>query len=203
MITGWERIDPYAVLAGKSRDGYFTNNKILRHAGTAMAILQKHYPNEDHVFVFDNALSACNMPKSCRQWGVDTSVKDARGKAIIAPYGQVVTKKVHMSDGFFNGAPQEFYWPEGHENTGKFKRMIQILEERGFEAKKLQCNKDFRCIPGSTNCCCHCILYNQPDFINVDSLLETTSSSKEADLEANMIKALDSVPLESMQKFAM
>jgi hypothetical protein len=236
--------------AGKARDGWFTNNEILEHAEAAMAILRKHYPNEDHVFVFDNAtthlkraddaLSARNMPKSCREWGVDTPVKDARGKAVIGPDGKVVMMKVHMSNGFFNGAPQEFYWPEGHESAGKFKGMVQILEERGFEAKKLklkaQCNKEFKCVPGSTNCCCRRILYNQPDFVHVDSLLETTckekgfkvlflpkfhcelnfieqcwgyakriyrcypASSKEVDLEANVIKALDSVPLESMQK---
>jgi hypothetical protein len=41
--------------AGKSRDGYFANNEILQHIKTAKVILQKHYPNEDHVFVFDNA----------------------------------------------------------------------------------------------------------------------------------------------------
>ncbi|KIJ10549.1 hypothetical protein PAXINDRAFT_164241 [Paxillus involutus ATCC 200175] len=214
--------------AGKSRDGYFTNDEILEHVETAIAILQKHYPDEDHIFVFDNAtthlkraddaLSARNMPKG------------------------FVMKKVQIANGFFNGAVQEFYWPEDHENAGKFKGMVQILEERGFEAKKLklkaQCNKEFKCAPGLTDCCCRRILYNQPDFIQIDSLLETTCkmkgfnvmflpkfhcelnfieqcwgyakrvyrcyppSSKDADLEANMIKALDSVPLESMRKFA-
>ena len=34
--------------------------------------------------------------------------------------------------------------------------------------------KEFKCEPGATDCCCHCILYNQPNFTNVPSLLELT-----------------------------
>jgi hypothetical protein len=41
--------------AGKNREGYFTNEDILAQAEKAMDILQKHYPNEDHILVFDNA----------------------------------------------------------------------------------------------------------------------------------------------------
>ncbi|KAF8801789.1 hypothetical protein BYT27DRAFT_7114150, partial [Phlegmacium glaucopus] len=32
--------------------------------------------------------------------------------------------------------------------------------------------KKFKCMAGTTDCCCHRILYNQPDFLDVDSLLE-------------------------------
>src|SRR6266487_1108564 len=59
--------------AGKSRDGYFTNEEIIKQAHSAMDILSRHYPDEDHVFIFDNAtthlkraddaLSARKMPK--------------------------------------------------------------------------------------------------------------------------------------------
>ncbi|KAI0789519.1 hypothetical protein C8Q75DRAFT_807146 [Abortiporus biennis] len=41
--------------AGKNWDGYFTHEDVLKHAQTAMDILEKHYPNEDHILVFDNA----------------------------------------------------------------------------------------------------------------------------------------------------
>ncbi|KIK72661.1 hypothetical protein PAXRUDRAFT_21729 [Paxillus rubicundulus Ve08.2h10] len=234
--------------AGKGRDGYFSNDKILQHAEKAMDILQKHYQDEDHVFVFDNAtthlkradnaLSAHNMPKSCRVWGVETPVRDASGKPVYGSNGKVMFQKVHMSNGSFNGATHEFYWPEGHKNAGKFKGMVTILEERGFDTKNLkaQCNRTFECPPGSTACCCRRILYNQPDFSNVESLLETTCKargfsvlflpkfhcelnfieqcwgyakrlyrcyppfSKDVDLEQNVIRSLDSVPLESMWK---
>jgi len=41
--------------AGKGCDGYYTNERIIEHAKKAIDILQKYYPNDDHVMVFDNA----------------------------------------------------------------------------------------------------------------------------------------------------
>lgn len=232
--------------AGKGCDGYFSNDEIIRHAEKAMVILEKHYPDEDHVFVFDNAptrmkrandsLSARTMPKGCKEWGVDVPVQDEHGRVVLSPNGKVTTTKAQISNGSFaDGTPQEFYWPEGHLHAGKFKGMAQILTEQGFDVAhlKAQCKQ---CEPSATMCCCRRTLFNQPDFINVESILESTCkargfrviflpkfhcelnfieqcwgyakqiyrccppSSKESDLEANVIKALDSVPLDSMQK---
>jgi len=41
--------------AGKAQEGYFTNEDIRKQTNAAMDILEKHYPNEDHVFIYDNA----------------------------------------------------------------------------------------------------------------------------------------------------
>ncbi|KAG0699191.1 hypothetical protein DFH29DRAFT_877496 [Suillus ampliporus] len=197
--------------AGKGRDGYFTNDEILRHAKKAMVILEKDYPEDDHVFVFDNAtthlkraddaLSARKMPKSCKDWGVNAPVRDAEGKQVHGADGKISMQKVCIANGVFNGAPQDFYFPEGHTEAGMFKGMAKILEERGFDVSNLkaQC-KNFDCPHGSTSCCCRRILYNQPDFVNVESNLERVSG--EANLEHNVVKALDAVPLTSMRKFA-
>jgi len=114
--------------------------------------------------------------------------------------------------------------------------MTILLEERGMikESKLLVQCKDFKCADKKANCCQRRTLYNQPDFVHVKSLLETTceargfgvlfipkfhcelnfieqcwgfakriyhhypASSKEADLEQNLLAALESVPLESM-----
>ena len=155
---------------------------------------------------------------------------------MLGPNGKLLTTKAQITNGFFkDGTPQEFYWPEGHQHAGKFKGMAQILTERGFDIAclKAQCK---RCEPSATMCCCHQILFNQPDFINVEMILESTCqargfcviflpkfhcelnfieqcwgdakriyhcyplSSKESELEMNVIKALDSAPLDSMQK---
>ncbi|KAG0701937.1 hypothetical protein DFH29DRAFT_982561 [Suillus ampliporus] len=202
--------------AGKARDGYFTNDEIIRHAEKAMMILEKDYPDDDHVFIFDNtlthlkraddAISARQMPKGCRCWGVDTPVWDTQGKPICGPDGKPTKQKVRMANGFHDGAPQEFYWPEGHEKSGLFKGMAVILTEHGFDVEKLkaQC-RNFECAAGAMDCCCRRILYCQPDFKNVKSLLETTCKARgfqDSDLEINVVKALDSVPIASMQRFA-
>ena len=41
--------------AGKGWDGYYTNERIIQHAKKAIEIIQKYYPNDDHVLIFDNA----------------------------------------------------------------------------------------------------------------------------------------------------
>ena len=78
---------------------------------------------------------------------------------------------------FLDGTKQALYFEPGHPQAGLFKGMAVILEERGLivESKlQAQC-KDFKCPKGVTSCCC-CwwVLYNQPDFVQVKSLLETT-----------------------------
>jgi hypothetical protein len=118
---------------------------------------------------------------------------------------------------------------------GKFKGMAKILEERGYQdagEKKAQCRKKFTdCPEGPTTCCCCRILYNEPDFKDVDSILEAGAkackfqilfllkfhcelnfikqcwghakqryrifppSSKEGDLERNVLQTLDEVPV--------
>jgi hypothetical protein len=154
-----------------------------------MDILEKHYPDDKHVLLFDNAtthqkraddaLSASKMPKFTpklgKNWGVETNVICEDGKPVYGADGKLQKKKVQMTDGTFaDGSSQALYFPEGHPQEGIFKGMAVILEERGFaDASKLkaQC-KDFKCAKGAASSCCHRILYTQPDFVDVKSNLE-------------------------------
>ncbi|KIJ08616.1 hypothetical protein PAXINDRAFT_88609 [Paxillus involutus ATCC 200175] len=238
--------------AGKGRDGYYTNELIIQHAEKAIGILKTHYPHDDHVLVFDNAtthvkraddaLSARSMPKNPSQsWGITVSVKDSKGGVMHDADGKPLKTKIPMSPArFANGTPQPLYFPEGHEKASWFKGMAQILRERGFEKEaklRYEC-EGFNCAPGATSCCCRRFLFNQPDFVQVESVLETVccakgvqvlflpkfhcelnfieqcwgrakrvyrqlpASTKEADLEKNVLEALSSVPLELMRKYA-
>ncbi|KIK72370.1 hypothetical protein PAXRUDRAFT_180818, partial [Paxillus rubicundulus Ve08.2h10] len=172
--------------AGKAWDGYYTCNDVLAQTSMTMDLLQKHYPDHDHIFIFDNtpthlkhaedALSARHMPKGIQEWGVEVTVKDSAGKVVYGQNGKPLKKKVHMSDGCLpDGTPQLLYFPDGHQHAGKFNGMAQILKEHGFvnvDKLKAQC-KDFKCKEGATNCCCHRILFNQPNFMHVPSLLKS------------------------------
>jgi hypothetical protein len=238
--------------AGKNHEGYFTSDDILEQANKAMDILQKHYPNENHVLVFDNAtthlkrangaLSARNMPKFTSKmetnWGVEVNVWNENGKPVYGSDGKILKMKIQMEDATFaDGTKQVLYFEPEHPKAGLFKGMAVILEERGLINKSkphAQC-KNFKCLPGQSSCCCRRALYNQPDFVQVESLLETTCkargfsviflpkfhcelnfieqcwgfakqiyrhyppSSKEADLEQNVLSTLESVPLDSMR----
>ncbi|KIK80726.1 hypothetical protein PAXRUDRAFT_157910, partial [Paxillus rubicundulus Ve08.2h10] len=236
---------------GKSWDGYYSCDDVLAQTSKAMDLLMKHYPDYNHLFVFDNApthlkcaddaLSAHNMPKGIQGWGVDVTMKDDAGKVMYGPNGKPLKTKVQMANGrLSNGTPELLYFPDGHQHTGKFKGMAQILKEHRFtdvHTLKAQC-KDFKCKEGATNCCYHQILFNQPYFVNIPSLLQThcsshgfgclilpkfhcelnfieqcwgfakciyheyPPSSKILVMEENIHKALDSIPLESIQHFA-
>jgi hypothetical protein len=92
--------------------------------------------------------------------------------------GTLTKVKIKMTDANFDGQPQPLYFPNGHPHAGTFKGMATILEERGFDAsKKLAECKGFKCRDANADCCCRRILYNQPDFVNVESLLEQACKS--------------------------
>ncbi|KIK91814.1 hypothetical protein PAXRUDRAFT_13580 [Paxillus rubicundulus Ve08.2h10] len=165
-----------------------------------MGILDEHYHDEDHVLIFDsatthlkhadNALSARKMPKgipkSGGNWGVEVNQVNANGKAVYSADGKVCKIKVAMSDGRFdNGTAQPLYCPPNdlHGPKGVFKGMAVILEEHkqkdplkftvpDYTKLKAQCGKNFDCQKDQINCCCRQILYTQPDFVGVESLLE-------------------------------
>jgi hypothetical protein len=181
---------------GKNKDGYFSSEDICNQADKAMEIVRQYYPQYEHVFIYDNAsthlkrapdaLSARRMPKNTPKpgtnWGVETTKRDpVTGKIEYKTDGSPMKIKVHMADGHFaDGTSQPLYFPEGHARAGVFKGMATILEERGFgdmSNVRAEC-KSFKCTPGATDCCCRRILYNQPDFANVPSLLESTCKTR-------------------------
>jgi hypothetical protein len=182
--------------AGKNCEGYFDNQNIRDQAAKAMEILQKHYPDEDHVFIFDNAtthrkrpegaLSALKMTKGpSANFMVEVNDLDNDGKPKYATDGKLLKKKIPMGNGKLpNGEEQALYFPNDptHPHAGQFKGMTVILEERGFtEARKwkAQCGKKFSdCQPGETRCCCRRTLFNQPDFVGVESILEMEARQK-------------------------
>jgi transposase len=188
--------------AGKNRNGYFSSPDILKHTTRAMDILNKHYPDDDHIFVFDNApshmkradtaLSACGMPlhptKPLDQtkprnsekpdnwlWGVNVPVLSPDGKPTFGSHGKILKKRVPMSDGWWHGAPQSLYFTpdNGSGRPLVFKGMIKILQERGISIAglKREC-PGFKCEHPDTDCCIRRTLWNQPDFSNIQSLLE-------------------------------
>jgi hypothetical protein len=100
--------------AGKAREGYFTNEDILNHASTAMDLLDKHFPDERHIFIFNNAtthlkraddaLSARKMSKNPTKpggpvFGVLQNVIGENGKPVYGPDGKLLKQKVMMGNG--------------------------------------------------------------------------------------------------------
>ena len=180
---------------GKNRDGYFTSDDIISQANNAMDLLLKEYPEYKHVLVYDNAtthlkrpdgsLSARHMPKSTRPWLIEANAKDAAGKPVYESNGSLKKTKIQMGPTrLSDGMVQQLYFPDNHPQAGQFKGMSVILQERGVEikdasgrVKKAEC-KSFKCAAGMTDCCLRRILFNQPDFENVESILEETCKAR-------------------------
>ena len=148
-----------------------TSRYIISQATTAMDICEEYFPNEEHVFIYDNAtthlkhaenaLSAQKMPKFTPKegsnWGFEVTKRDVIGNIVHGIDGKPLKVKIKMGHGYLsNSVPQEFYFPEGHPHAGVFKVMAVILEERGYTwARDLraECLK-LKCPPDETHCCC-------------------------------------------------
>jgi len=173
---------------GKNRDGYLSNDDILEQFREMVSIAKSEYPEDHHVFVYDNATTHLKRPEnapSARQmpkftpkpgnnWLIDATKRDGNGRPIKKADGTVEKTKVRIADTKYNGQVQSFYFPEGHPRAGVFKGMQVILEERGHHEiarKNAQC-KDFKCPPGVRDCCCRRFLYTTSDFSNGESNLE-------------------------------
>lgn len=176
--------------SGAGRDGYFTNEEILDQFEKAMYLVMKYWPADDHVFVYDNAtthrkredcaLSASKMTKwPSDNFFVEVNIKGADGKPVYGSDRKLLKEKRWMENTFFDGVEQSLYFADDHPiHPGKFKGMAQILTERGYDVsrKKAQCSSKFGdCPKGAKDCCCWRMLYNKPDFVTVESRLETAA----------------------------
>ena len=129
----------------KNHNSYFTNEDILDQFCKMIAISKSEYPNNEHVFVYnnatiypkhpENALSACHMPKFIQKpgnnWLIEVSKHTPDGHPVKKPDGTIKKVKVPMADITFDSQVQSFYFPEGHPQAGIFKGIQVILEECG------------------------------------------------------------------------
>jgi transposase len=108
-------------------------------------------------------------------WGVDANVFGLDGKPVYRLDSKFVKQHMRMGNGSFNRHAQSLYFMpnDGSERKHVFKGMIRILAERGISTNglKRECT-DFKCKDVNAQCCVWQVLYNQPDFTNIKSLLE-------------------------------
>jgi hypothetical protein len=174
--------------AGKGRDGYQDNSDIIAQVKKAMDILDRDYPNEKHVFAYDNAtIHTARRPDAL-------SAKDMQTKPnpnfLTIKKKDGTAQKIIMEDGTFpDGSKQSLYFSSDHPKyPGWFKGMKVLIQERREKGANLpdpsklkgQCNsKSFKkCPEGRTDCCCRRILFNQPDFVNQKSYLESVCEAR-------------------------
>src|SRR5580692_748681 len=88
-----------------------------------------------------------------------------------------------MRDGInpLTGEPQSFYFPDDHPlYPGWFKGMEQIIRKCGLlpeEGLPVKC-AGRKHPEGQASCCCHYVLYTQPDFVSQKPLLQEHIESR-------------------------
>jgi hypothetical protein len=197
--------------AGKSWDGYMTSDDVVDHVNHAMDILDKHYPDEHHIFIFDNArthvkradnaLSARNMPKGPSKTvqsnaGGYRAVRDQNGKLVRDRENKVVKEWVPMQNRWYYDdegckISQPLYFPPNHPTMpGRFIGTEAVLVGRGYNAQwvhslKASC-KGFKCpVPEpdqKPTCCCRRLLFSEPDFATEDTIVEETCEARGYDM---------------------
>lgn len=145
----------------KNCEGYFTCDDLCKQVELAIELFEDHFPGTaTAAFMFDNAPSH------------QKRASDALSARYISKYPKPWWGKkgiCKMQNGKLpNGDPQDFYYSDTDPlYPGYFKGMAKILQERGLtkEAQLLaECSK-FKCVDNNAACCCHCVLFNQPDFL--------------------------------------
>ncbi|KAK0444511.1 uncharacterized protein EV420DRAFT_1622730 [Desarmillaria tabescens] len=100
----------------KNCDRYYTNAEILEQVMKAMDILDHDYPNEWHIFAYDNAATHT----ACAPNALSASKMPAK------------PSKTFYYGSFPDGSPQSFYFPNNHpdvELCGLFKGMKEIIQK--------------------------------------------------------------------------
>ncbi|KIK80082.1 hypothetical protein PAXRUDRAFT_159623, partial [Paxillus rubicundulus Ve08.2h10] len=100
---------------------------------------------------------------------IPKTVKDAQGRATAGPDVKIVIKKIPMADYRHpNSQLQPLYFTMDHEKAGGSKAKCGYSNAPKLFA---EC-KDWKC-PGDdhSDCCCHSLMYSQPDFFNAKSLI--------------------------------
>ncbi|KAJ7061623.1 hypothetical protein C8F01DRAFT_1286424 [Mycena amicta] len=172
--------------AGKKREGYYTSEHVLEHLKKAVTLAQKLYPNNEHIFMYDNTSTHLARPETARstlKMTLGPSAAFCIKKTDVGENGKETVRKLRMDDGWYYAEdmvtqiPQSFYFPTGHPLACQFKGIKHILTERGHNVagKKLQCNsKRWTACEDHTSrsCCQRRMLYNEPDFVHIPSRLE-------------------------------
>jgi hypothetical protein len=163
--------------ARKTWDGYFTNTKIILRLELIIDIIQKHYPNNHHIFVYDNVITHMKWPATAptaTKMTKNPSTKFGAGvtmtienKIQYGTNGKPQKHIIQMGPGILsNGQPHYFYDVLSTTVLRTFKEMTKLLQECGLteEVKLNGSCKKFKCSTGAMCCCQKCVLYNHPDF---------------------------------------
>ena len=150
------------IFPGANGDPWWDSAQMLQQMDSAISIFEEAFPGKQGLFVFDNssghqslgsdALKAFEMNMSDggkQRLQKDTVIPDTNPTASLRGKPQKMTK-----------------------DNGEAKGLKSVLEERGFDVRKLKAKCKPVCPVENSNCCMARLLSQQDDFKNQISMLE-------------------------------
>jgi hypothetical protein len=180
------------IFPGSNGDAWWDHDQLLTQVKHAIEIFEKAHPGCTALFVFDQSSAhACLAPDALKAFEMNKSNggKQRKQHDTVIPHSnptEAVRGKIQKMT-MENGDP---------------KGLQQVLEERGFNVKKMRAKCKKVCPIDNTDCCMARLLSRQEDFINQPSMLEEliTKSGHECiflpkfHCELNPIEMVRSVP---------
>ncbi|KIK38771.1 hypothetical protein CY34DRAFT_25514 [Suillus luteus UH-Slu-Lm8-n1] len=144
-------------------DAWWDTAQLLAQMKDAIRIFEAAHPNRQALFIFDQSSAHASLPEDAlRAFDMNKSNggKQRHRQDTVIPQSNPCIEH--------RGKIQKMTLPDGSP-----KGLKQVLEERGFDVRKLRAKCAPVCPWESTNCCMACLLSQQEDFTNQPSMLET------------------------------
>ncbi|TFK91730.1 hypothetical protein K466DRAFT_482133 [Polyporus arcularius HHB13444] len=150
------------IFPGSNGDAWWDTAQLMVQVRAAIQIFEKAHPGCIALFIFDQSSAHASLPPDAlRAFEMNKSNggKQRRQRDTVIPMSN--------PDPAFRGKPQSMT-----TQAGEAKGLQQVLEERGFNVKKLRAKCSPVCPFESSGCCMARLLSQQDDFVNQKSMLE-------------------------------
>ncbi|KAE9403387.1 hypothetical protein BT96DRAFT_1080533 [Gymnopus androsaceus JB14] len=158
------RLDAQKVIyPGSNSDARWDTEQLIIQMKEAISIFEEAHPDCQGLFIFDQSSAHASLgPDALHAWTMNKSDggKQCKQRDTVIPESNPYPELC--------GKPQKMTLPNGDA-----KGMQRVLEERGFDVRKMHAKCTPVCPMENNDCCMACLLSKQEDFANQSSMLET------------------------------
>src|SRR6266481_4340940 len=151
------------IYPGSQGDPWWDNKQLMDHMDAAIEIFDAAHPDCQALFIFDQSSAHASLPPDAlRAFDMNKSNGGKQRKQCDTMIPQT------NPDPQFRGQVQKMT-----TLSGEAKGLQAILEEHGFQVRKLRAKCSPVCPFESQNCCMAHLLSQQEDFVDQESMLES------------------------------
>ena len=151
------------IYPGANGDAWWNTEQLLKQIKRAIQIFEAAHPDCVALFIFDQSSAHASLPPDALkafEMNKSNGGKQRKQHDTVIPITNPTVEH--------RGKPQKMCLPNGQP-----KGLQQVLEERGFNVRKLRVKCSPICPWENEDCCMARLLSKQDDFTNQSSMLET------------------------------